>query len=210
MGSTSFGSQSRGGGFGLEQGRDRYGANFMGSWGGAEWGVDYGAGIHAGAARNRSYEGRSGGRSGTLDRDRPNHRGKGPKGYKRNDERIKEDVSEALQNDYDVDASNIEVEVNDGEVTLRGEVQSRQEKRAAEDCAEDVAGVKDVTNQLRVRASSGRGMGDDSERESERSSNVPYNRSTAGSTTSGTSSTSSSRSGTSTSTSDRAGSTKNT
>src|SRR5262249_7620678 len=139
--------------------------------------------------------------AGTMDHDRPNHRGKGPKGYKRSDERIKEDVSEALKNDSDVDASNIEIDVQGGEVTLRGEVQSRREKRAAEDCAQDVAGVDDVTNQLRVRASSERGD------ESERSTNVPYNRTSGSSSSAGSSGVGSTQRSGSSST-ERAGSSK--
>ncbi|HLA12907.1 MAG TPA: hypothetical protein VJ023_20140 [Pyrinomonadaceae bacterium] len=44
------------------------------------------------------------------------HRGKGPRGYKRSDERIQEDVNERLT-DYDaLDASDIEVVVNSGNV----------------------------------------------------------------------------------------------
>jgi hypothetical protein len=78
--------------------------------------------------------------------------GKGPKGYQRKDERILEDVCESLSADPHVDATNIEVEVNGGEVTLRGTVQDRQMKRRAEDRAEEVRGVKDVHNELRSGA----------------------------------------------------------
>ncbi len=45
------------------------------------------------------------------DRDQGEHRGKGPKGYARTDERIKEDVNERLTDDSMVDASEIEVDV---------------------------------------------------------------------------------------------------
>ena len=74
--------------------------------------------------------------------------GKGPKGYKRSDERIQEDVNEALTRHYDVDASDIEVSVLDGEVTLAGTVANRQMKRRAEEAVEFCSGVKDVHNQL--------------------------------------------------------------
>ena len=46
--------------------------------------------------------------------------GKGPKGYRRTDDRVKEDVSESLYRDPDVDATDIEVEVKDGTVILKG------------------------------------------------------------------------------------------
>jgi len=78
------------------------------------------------------------------------HRGKGPKGYTRSDDRITEDVNEKLYHDPHIDASNIEVQVNNGDVTLSGSVDSRYSKRHAEDLAESVAGVKDVTNQIKV------------------------------------------------------------
>ena len=50
-----------------------------------------------------------------------------------------------------VDATDIEVEVADGVVTLGGEVETRAERRAAEDVAAEVAGVVDVLNRLRAR-----------------------------------------------------------
>ncbi len=81
-------------------------------------------------------------------------RGKGPKGYVRSDERIKEDVSDRLSDDDTLDASEITVEVSSGEVTLSGYVDSRQAKRTAEDCAEQCAGVTQVQNNLRVRSGS--------------------------------------------------------
>jgi Flp pilus assembly secretin CpaC len=51
-----------------------------------------------------------------------------------------------------IDASDIEVQVQDGEVTLTGTVEDRLAKRRAEDCAEQVMGVRDVMNQIRVQA----------------------------------------------------------
>ena len=76
--------------------------------------------------------------------------GMGPKGYKRSDDRIREDVSEALHDDPNVDATNIEVQVREGEVTLTGTCSDRRMKRLAEDCAGRVRGVNDVHNQIRV------------------------------------------------------------
>lgn len=76
------------------------------------------------------------------------HFGKGPKGFKRTDEKIKEDVEEALFRSYDVDATHIEVKVKDGCVYLSGQVDSRQTKRLAEDAVDGVTGVLDVVNEL--------------------------------------------------------------
>lgn len=79
------------------------------------------------------------------------HRGKGPKGYARSDDRIKEDVSDRLTDDHSLDASDIEVSVASGEVTLNGLVASRQDKRLAEDLVEQISSVKHVQNNLRVK-----------------------------------------------------------
>ncbi|MEZ2223460.1 BON domain-containing protein [Rhizobium sp. RCC_161_2] len=78
-------------------------------------------------------------------------RGKGPKGYKRTDERILEDVNDRLTDAPFLDASDIEVSVTGGEVTLGGFVFSRQDKRRAEDIVDDVFGVSHVQNNLRVK-----------------------------------------------------------
>jgi hypothetical protein len=85
-----------------------------------------------------------------TDRGRVSFRGRGPKNYRRSDERILEDVNERLTEDHDVDATDIEVHVQNGEVTLNGTVNSRHEKRIAEDVAESCGGVVDVHNRLRV------------------------------------------------------------
>ncbi len=80
------------------------------------------------------------------------HRGRGPRGYKRSDERIYEDVCERLTEDRFIDASNIEVQVKAGEVTLSGTVASRGLKYRAEDLAELASGVAHVQNNLRVES----------------------------------------------------------
>jgi hypothetical protein len=77
-------------------------------------------------------------------------RGRGPKGYQRPDERIREDINEALTDDETLDASDISVEVSNCEVTLSGTVLNRDDKRRAEDIAEDVSGVRHVQNDIRV------------------------------------------------------------
>jgi len=79
------------------------------------------------------------------------HRGRGPKNYRRSDERIKEDVNDRLTDAAYLDASDIDVEVNDREVTLTGTVDSRRAKRMAEDIAESISGVTNVENRIRVQ-----------------------------------------------------------
>jgi osmotically-inducible protein OsmY len=79
-------------------------------------------------------------------------RGRGPKGYTRSDDRIKEDVCERLSDDYLIDASDVSIEVRQGVVTLSGAVDSRQHKHRIEDIVEGLSGVKDIENRLTVRA----------------------------------------------------------
>jgi hypothetical protein len=86
------------------------------------------------------------------------HRGRGPRGYRRSDQRIWEEVCERLADDRRIDASDIEVTVQDGEVTLRGEVDDRGSRRLAEDLAEQVSGVTFVQNDVRVRPQGTMGM----------------------------------------------------
>jgi len=83
------------------------------------------------------------------------HRGRGPKDYVRSDDRIRDDVNDRLTEDWRVDASNITVTVENGEVTLNGTVSERAHKRRAEDIADDISGVKHVQNNLRVAATTG-------------------------------------------------------
>jgi osmotically-inducible protein OsmY len=131
-GSTAFGGGSGG-----------YGREYEGSSEDREREGSYGNGW--------SFGGQGGmGSQGTARR-RGQHSGKGPKGYQRSDERIREDVSEALSQHGDLDASEISVDVRGGEVTLTGTVDSREAKREAERAIENEPGVKEVQNQLRVR-----------------------------------------------------------
>ncbi|HEX4923039.1 MAG TPA: BON domain-containing protein [Bdellovibrionales bacterium] len=76
--------------------------------------------------------------------------GKGPKGYKRSDDRIREDVNETLWRHPSIDASELEVDVKDGTVTLRGQVDSRRTRRLVEETIEDLPGVSDVIMEVRI------------------------------------------------------------
>lgn len=79
------------------------------------------------------------------------HYGKGPKNYRRSDERIEEEVNDALWRHGDIDASDIEVKVESGIVTLTGTVEDRETRRAAEMAIENLGGVEDVRNELRLK-----------------------------------------------------------
>jgi hypothetical protein len=84
-------------------------------------------------------------------RDRPNYAGRGPKSYRRSDDRICEDVCEALTRHPAIDASAIDVRVENSEVVLTGTVDDRRIKRLAEDVAEGVSGVTDVRNEVKIQ-----------------------------------------------------------
>ena len=89
-------------------------------------------------------------------RRREDHRGRGPANYTRSDERILEDACDRLTDDYAVDATDVTVTVDGGEVTLDGTVPSRAHKRRAEDCVHDLSGVGHVQNNLRIADREGR------------------------------------------------------
>jgi BON domain len=76
--------------------------------------------------------------------------GRAPRGYQRSDQRIFEDVCDRLTADPHVDPTEVDVRVENGEVTLSGAVRSREEKHRAEDVIESIGGVRDVHNHLRV------------------------------------------------------------
>jgi hypothetical protein len=111
-----------------------------------------------GAPSGLDYRSDQGGWSG-LDY-RGEHRGRGPKGYQRSDARIADDLNDRLTDDAYLDASEIDVKVEDGEATLSGFVARREDKRRAEDLAETILGVSHVQNNLRVRPGSSIPRGD--------------------------------------------------
>jgi hypothetical protein len=76
-------------------------------------------------------------------------RGRAPKGYRRSDSRIREDVCERLMQS-DIDVSDVSVDVHEGVVTLSGTVPVRAMKYAIEDIAAHCLGVSDIENRLRA------------------------------------------------------------
>jgi hypothetical protein len=77
-------------------------------------------------------------------------RNRGPKGYVRSDQRIHEDVCEALAG-LDVDLGDVEVSVSHGEVSLSGTVDDRLSRYRLEQRTLAVRGVKEIDNKLRLR-----------------------------------------------------------
>ncbi len=87
-----------------------------------------------------------------LDWTRPGpYTGVGPRGYQRSEERIREDAYDHLTRHGMIDASGVEVSVSGSVIILTGEVNTRREKRLAEQAVEGIFGVTDVENRLRIR-----------------------------------------------------------
>lgn len=80
-----------------------------------------------------------------------NYRGIGPKGYKRSDQRIEEDICDALARDPYIDASDITVMVQNGEVLLSGTVNEREDRFAVEMIIDTILGVEEIENNLRIK-----------------------------------------------------------
>lgn len=142
-----FGAAGHGGAFGH---RESYGSLREGRMG-------YGGGGSAGPFGQRG-EAWGDASSGYGDSSGPGQRtasgpfrGRGPKGYQRSDERIREDICDRLADDPHLDASGMEVRVQDGEVILEGNVDERRMKHRIEDMCDSVSGVKDVRNNMRVQ-----------------------------------------------------------
>jgi hypothetical protein len=81
--------------------------------------------------------------------------GRGPRGYQRSDERILEEVCELLTHHGEIDASQMDVDVRNGEIYLRGMVDSGYTRRLTEEVVEEVPGVRDVRNELRLNQRTG-------------------------------------------------------
>jgi hypothetical protein len=79
----------------------------------------------------------------------------GPRGYRRSDERIYEEVCMRLTDDEYVDATDLEVVVHHGEVSLIGTVADPDQRARAVAIAEAVRGVVDVLARVRVRSERG-------------------------------------------------------
>ncbi|MCY1224475.1 BON domain protein [compost metagenome] len=75
----------------------------------------------------------------------------GPRNYRRDDDRIHDEVCNRLACDDELDVSDVEVRVQEGVVTLEGKVNDRRTKYDIEDVAERVFGVQDVINHIRVQ-----------------------------------------------------------
>lgn len=79
------------------------------------------------------------------------YQGRGPKGWKRSDERIKDEVCSALKHSLEVDASELEVDVKDHCVYMKGSLPTKGMRIVAEDLVGSVPGVEDVFTQIKIK-----------------------------------------------------------
>jgi len=75
---------------------------------------------------------------------------RGPKGWQRTDDRLRDDICERLYNTQHIDSSEVTVDVKNGKVTLEGTVPQRGMKRSLEDLIDALPGVQDIDNRVRV------------------------------------------------------------
>ncbi|HEX5436972.1 MAG TPA: BON domain-containing protein [Gemmatimonadaceae bacterium] len=167
-GADNFGYGGYGGGYGAGNYRTGWGPGYYGAgYGGYGYGQGnagpggYGRGYYeAGAAGTRNYGTRGYGMGypggyGQGGYGQRSFAGRGPRNYHRSDSRIQEDINDRLTAHPGIDASDVVVQVNNGEVTLTGNVDNRWAKREVEDIVDFVSGVRDVDNQLAVQQNAG-------------------------------------------------------
>ena len=78
------------------------------------------------------------------------HSGRGPRNYTRPDASIVDELIDRMTEHEALDATEILLIVEDGVVTLTGEVPERRMKHLAEDIADEVRGVREIENRIRV------------------------------------------------------------
>jgi osmotically-inducible protein OsmY len=170
----SYGQGSYGqGNTGWERGQSGYDSEQQGQFGHQQQYQQRGYGWEQERSGQGNYFGMGQGSYGQGEGNRQSRRsgrearrnGWSPKNYTRSDERIREEINDEFMANNEFDPSEVEVTVNQGEVTLTGTVESRHEKWCAEDLAEDVLGVKEVINQLRIKQRS-RGQRNDDDDDS--------------------------------------------
>ncbi|MFL5784189.1 MAG: BON domain-containing protein [Bacteriovoracaceae bacterium] len=70
---------------------------------------------------------------------------------KNSDDIIRDQILRILLVNGEFDAHNVEVDVEDGVVTIEGDVSGRHAKRVTEKCLSEVDGIKTIENRLKVR-----------------------------------------------------------
>ncbi|HVY80191.1 MAG TPA: BON domain-containing protein [Steroidobacteraceae bacterium] len=85
-------------------------------------------------------------------RPRPTLAARGPKNYRRSDERLLEDIYLHLLNNPALDSSDVSIEVHRGVATLSGTVPTRHMKHEMEDLILAIPGIEEVHNRVKVNS----------------------------------------------------------
>lgn len=72
------------------------------------------------------------------------------------DSQIKSRLNDAVKNDASLNDDNIDFSVNNGVVTVSGDVKTEQDKARVGELAKGTTGVKDVANELKVKPENGK------------------------------------------------------
>lgn len=118
------------------------------------------SGTHGGYAETTGGNTGSGAYGHPRGRPGEDFRGRGPKNYVRTDERLRDDIADRLTADPQIDASDIEVVVQEGRVTLTGTVDRRQTRYRVEDLVDGCHGVREIDNRLGIGPAQTSGSGD--------------------------------------------------
>jgi osmotically-inducible protein OsmY len=159
QGSGYYGSQSGYGRGSSDQQRSGAQQSWRGQQGGGNSYQDRSSWNYGEDRGQRAGSGSSGGAYGydagayRSEQSTQSHRGRGPQGYQRSDDRLKELICERLTEDPQIDASNVSIDVSGQVVKLTGTVDDRSTKYEIEELIESMGGVKDIDNQLRVQRS---------------------------------------------------------
>lgn len=113
------------------------------------YGEDQGRHAQSGHGRG-GMPGQQDGRQQAGHTSRGTHRGRGPRNYTRSDQSIAEELIDRMTDHDGLDASEILLNVENAVVKLTGEVPQRRMKHLAEDLADEVRGVRDIENHIRV------------------------------------------------------------
>ena len=89
-----------------------------------------------------------------LENRHPSFAGKGPNGWERSDEHIRDDVCSSLTRHRDVDPSDIEIGVVHGTVILNGTIADAVQKRLVESIVSGVVGVREIQSEIHVESDS--------------------------------------------------------
>src|SRR4051812_20730898 len=139
-------------GFGRGYGRD-FGGGGLNQGADGSWGQGYGASADPPHATPEDF----GDDRSWMDRcadeecaGRGPHRGRGPQSWAPDDRRVWEIVCERLMHDRLIDAREMEVEVENGVVTLRGVAAHASDPALARMLVRQTPGVRDVVTELRI------------------------------------------------------------